>query len=107
MGKKRIIAETGAGQHGVATATVAARFNMECVVYMGATDIERQAPNVFRMKLLGATVIPVTAGTGTLKDAMNEALRDWVANVEKHFLSDRHGCRASPPIPPWCAIFNR
>ena len=85
MGKKRIIAETGAGQHGVATATVAARFNMECVVYMGATDIERQAPNVFRMKLLGATVIPVTAGTGTLKDAMNEALRDWVANVENTF----------------------
>ncbi len=85
MGKKRIIAETGAGQHGVATATVAARFNMECVVYMGATDIERQAPNVFRMKLLGATVIPVTAGTGTLKDAMNEALRDWVANVDNTF----------------------
>lgn len=85
MGKKRIIAETGAGQHGVATATVAARFNMECVVYMGATDIERQAPNVFRMKLLGAQVVPVTAGTGTLKDAMNEALRDWVANVENTF----------------------
>ena len=85
MGKKRIIAETGAGQHGVATATVAARFNLECVIYMGATDIERQAPNVFRMKLLGATVIPVTAGTGTLKDAMNEALRDWVANVDSTF----------------------
>jgi tryptophan synthase beta chain len=82
MGKKRIIAETGAGQHGVATATVCALFGMPCTVYMGATDIERQAPNVFRMKLLGAEVKPVTSGTGTLKDAMNEALRDWVANVE-------------------------
>ncbi len=82
MGKKRIIAETGAGQHGVATATVCARFGLQCVVYMGATDIERQAPNVFRMKLLGAEVIPVTSGTATLKDAMNDALRDWVANVE-------------------------
>jgi tryptophan synthase beta chain len=81
MGKKRIIAETGAGQHGVATATVCARFGLECVVYMGATDIERQAPNVFRMKLLGAKVVPVTSGTATLKDAMNDALRDWVANV--------------------------
>ena len=81
MGKTRIIAETGAGQHGVATATVCARFGLPCVVYMGATDVERQAPNVFRMKLLGAEVIPVTAGTGTLKDAMNEALRDWVTNV--------------------------
>jgi tryptophan synthase beta chain len=81
MGKKRIIAETGAGQHGVATATVCALFGMPCVVYMGATDIERQAPNVFRMKLLGAEVRPVTSGTGTLKDAMNDALRDWVANV--------------------------
>jgi len=82
MGKKRIIAETGAGQHGVATATVCARFGLQCVVYMGATDIERQAPNVFRMKLLGAEVIPVTSGTATLKDAMNDALRDWVANVD-------------------------
>jgi tryptophan synthase beta chain len=81
MGKKRIIAETGAGQHGVATATVCARFGLDCVVYMGATDIERQAPNVFRMKLLGAKVVPVTSGTATLKDAMNDALRDWVANV--------------------------
>ena len=81
MGKKRIIAETGAGQHGVATATVCARFGLECVVYMGATDIERQAPNVFRMKLLGAKVVPVTSGTATLKDAMNDALRDWVSNV--------------------------
>ena len=82
MGKTRIIAETGAGQHGVATATVAARFGLDCVVYMGATDVERQAPNVFRMKLLGAEVRPVTSGHGTLKDAMNEALRDWVTNVE-------------------------
>ena len=82
MKKTRIIAETGAGQHGVAAATVAARFGLPCVVYMGATDVERQAPNVFRMKLLGAEVIPVTAGNGTLKDAMNEALRDWVTNVE-------------------------
>ena len=82
MGKRRIIAETGAGQHGVATATVCALFGLECVVYMGATDIERQAPNVFRMKLLGADVKPVESGTATLKDAMNEALRDWVANVD-------------------------
>ncbi len=82
MGKTRIIAETGAGQHGVASATVAARFGLPCVVYMGATDVQRQAPNVFRMKLLGAEVKPVTAGSGTLKDAMNEALRDWVTNVE-------------------------
>ncbi|HVW58069.1 MAG TPA: tryptophan synthase subunit beta [Rhizobiaceae bacterium] len=82
MGKKRIIAETGAGQHGVASATVSARFGYPCVVYMGATDVERQKPNVFRMKLLGAEVRPVSAGHGTLKDAMNEALRDWVTNVE-------------------------
>lgn len=82
MGKTRIIAETGAGQHGVATATVCALFGLECEVYMGATDIDRQAPNVFRMKLLGANVRPVTSGNGTLKDAMNEAMRDWVANVE-------------------------
>ena len=85
MGKTRIIAETGAGQHGVAAATVAARFGLPCVVYMGATDVERQAPNVFRMKLLGAEVIPVRAGNGTLKDAMNEALRDWVTNVENTY----------------------
>ncbi|MBX3445843.1 MAG: tryptophan synthase subunit beta [Parvibaculaceae bacterium] len=85
MGKTRIIAETGAGQHGVATATVCARFGLPCVIYMGATDIERQKPNVFRMKLLGAEVIPVTSGTGTLKDAMNEALRDWVTNVENTY----------------------
>jgi len=81
MGKTRIIAETGAGQHGVATATVCARFGLPCVVYMGATDVERQKPNVFRMKLLGAEVVPVTSGRSTLKDAMNEALRDWVTNV--------------------------
>jgi tryptophan synthase beta chain len=85
MGKTRIIAETGAGQHGVATATVAALFDLPCVVYMGETDIERQAPNVFRMKLLGAEVVPVKSGSRTLKDAMNEALRDWVANVENTF----------------------
>jgi tryptophan synthase beta chain len=85
MGKTRIIAETGAGQHGVATATVCARFGLPCVIFMGATDVARQAPNVFRMKLLGAEVVPVTAGAGTLKDAMNEALRDWVANVHDTF----------------------
>ena len=82
MGKKRIIAETGAGMHGVATATVAARFGLQCVIYMGSTDIERQRVNVFRMRLLGAEVRPVSDGTGTLKDAMNEALRDWVTNIE-------------------------
>ncbi len=85
MGKSRIIAETGAGQHGVATATVAARFGLPCVIYMGARDIERQAPNVFRMRLLGAEVRPVESGAKTLKDAMNEALRDWVANVHDTF----------------------
>lgn len=85
MGKTRIIAETGAGQHGVATATVAARFGLPCVVYMGAEDMERQKPNVFRMKLLGAEIVPVHSGTATLKDAMNEALRDWVTNVEDTF----------------------
>jgi len=85
MGKTRIIAETGAGQHGVATATVCALFDLPCVVYMGETDIARQAPNVFRMKLLGAEVVPVTSGSRTLKDAMNETLRDWVANVDDTF----------------------
>lgn len=85
MGKTRIIAETGAGQHGVATATVCARFGLQCVVYMGAHDVERQAPNVFRMRLLGAEVVPVTSGRGTLKDAMNDALRDWVTNVRDTF----------------------
>ena len=82
VGKKRIIAETGAGQHGVATATIAARLGLECVVYMGADDVERQAMNVYRMRLLGATVVPVTSGTRTLKDAMNEAMRDWVTHVD-------------------------
>jgi tryptophan synthase beta chain len=85
MGKKRIIAETGAGQHGVATATLCARYGLQCVVYMGAVDVERQKPNVFRMKMLGAEVIPVTSGSKTLKDAMNDALRDWVTNVENTF----------------------
>ncbi|MCY4290579.1 MAG: tryptophan synthase subunit beta [Roseovarius sp.] len=85
MGKTRIIAETGAGQHGVATATVCAKFGLKCVVYMGSHDVERQKPNVFRMRLLGAEVIPVTSGRGTLKDAMNDALRDWVTNVEDTF----------------------
>lgn len=85
MGKTRIIAETGAGQHGVATATVCARFGLKCVVYMGAHDVQRQAPNVFRMRLLGAEVVPVTSGRGTLKDAMNDALRDWVTNVRETF----------------------
>ncbi|PRD39773.1 UNVERIFIED_CONTAM: trpB [Trichonephila clavipes] len=84
-GKTRVIAETGAGQHGVATATIAARLGLECVVYMGAEDVKRQAPNVYRMKLLGATVVPVTSGSKTLKDAMNEAMRDWVTNVDNTF----------------------
>ena len=98
MGKKRIIAETGAGQHGVAVATVAAKFNMPAVVYMGTKDIEKQSPNVFRMKLMGAEVIPVTAGSGTLKDAVNEALRDWSANYQDaHYLL---GTAAGPhPFP--------
>jgi tryptophan synthase beta chain len=85
MGKTRIIAETGAGQHGVATATVAARLGLECVIYMGAEDVARQSPNVARMKMLGATVVPVTSGTKTLKDALNEAMRDWVTNVDNTF----------------------
>ncbi|MFN5745627.1 MAG: tryptophan synthase subunit beta [Methylococcaceae bacterium] len=85
MGKTRIIAETGAGQHGVATATVAARLGLECIVYMGEVDVARQAPNVLRMKLLGATVVPVTSGSKTLKDALNEAMRDWVTNVDNTF----------------------
>ena len=85
MGKPRIIAETGAGQHGVATATICARYGLECVVYMGSEDVKRQSPNVYRMKLLGATVVPVDSGSKTLKDALNEALRDWVANVDNTF----------------------
>ena len=90
MGKKRIIAETGAGQHGVATATVCARFGLECIVYMGAVDVERQQPNVIRMEMLGAKVVPVQSGARTLKDAMNEALRDWVTNVHDTFYMHRH-----------------
>ncbi|AIJ45270.1 tryptophan synthase subunit alpha [Comamonas testosteroni TK102] len=85
MGKPRIIAETGAGQHGVATATICARYGLECIVYMGAEDVKRQSPNVYRMKLLGATVVPVESGSRTLKDALNEAMRDWVANVDNTF----------------------
>ncbi len=85
MGKKRVIAETGAGQHGVATATICARYGLECVVYMGSEDVKRQSPNVYRMKLLGATVVPVESGSKTLKDALNEAMRDWVANVDSTF----------------------
>ncbi len=85
MGKPRIIAETGAGQHGVATATICARYGLECIVYMGAEDVKRQSPNVYRMKLLGATVVPVESGSKTLKDALNEAMRDWVTNVENTF----------------------
>jgi tryptophan synthase beta chain len=105
MGKKRVIAETGAGQHGVATATVAARLGMECVVYMGAEDVQRQSPNVFRMKLLGATVVPVQSGSKTLKDAMNEAMRDWVTNVESTFYII--GTVAGPhPYPMLVRDFN-
>jgi tryptophan synthase beta chain len=85
MGKPRVIAETGAGQHGVATATICARYGLECVVYMGSEDVKRQSPNVYRMKLLGATVVPVESGSRTLKDALNEAMRDWVANVDNTF----------------------
>ncbi len=105
MGKRRIIAETGAGQHGVASATVAARLGLECVVYMGSTDIERQAINVYRMKLLGATVVPVTSGSKTLKDALNEALRDWVTNVDNTFYII--GTVAGPhPYPLMVRDFN-
>src|SRR5512141_2679726 len=95
LGKRRVIAETGAGQHGVATATVAARFGMECVVYMGSEDVRRQAQNVYRMNLLGASVVPVESGSKTLKDALNEALRDWVTNVENTFYII--GTVAGPP----------
>ena len=105
MGKKRIIAETGAGQHGVASATVAARYGMECVVYMGSEDIKRQSTNVFRMKLLGATVVPVESGSKTLKDALNEAMRDWVTNVENTFYII--GTVAGPhPYPMMVRDFN-
>jgi len=106
MGKKRIIAETGAGQHGVATATVAARFNLDCEIYMGAEDIERQALNVYKMEMLGAEVIPVTSGTQTLKDATNEAIRDWVTNVEDtHYII---GSVVGPhPYPEMVRDFQR
>ncbi len=106
MGKKRIIAETGAGQHGVATATVCARFGLECIIYMGVQDMERQKLNVFRMRLLGATVSPVSAGTGTLKDATSEAIRDWVSNVENtHYIL---GSVAGPhPYPMMVRDFHR
>ena len=105
MGKKRVIAETGAGQHGVASATVAARYGMECVVYMGSEDIKRQASNVYRMKLLGATVVPVESGSKTLKDALNEAMRDWVTNVETTFYII--GTVAGPhPYPMMVRDFN-
>src|SRR5881397_2647038 len=105
MGKPRVIAETGAGQHGVAAATVAARFGMECVVYMGTEDVKRQAQNVFRMKLLGASVVPVTSGSKTLKDALNEAMRDWVTNVESTFYII--GTVAGPhPYPVMVRDFN-
>ena len=105
MGKKRVIAETGAGQHGVAAATVAARYGMECVVYMGSEDVKRQSMNVFRMKLLGATVVPVESGSKTLKDALNEAMRDWVTNVESTFYII--GTVAGPhPYPMMVRDFN-
>jgi len=105
MGKKRIIAETGAGQHGVASATVAARYGMECVVYMGSEDVKRQSMNVYRMKLLGATVVPVESGSKTLKDALNEAMRDWVTNVENTFYII--GTVAGPhPYPMMVRDFN-
>jgi tryptophan synthase beta chain len=105
MGKRRVIAETGAGQHGVATATVAARYGMECVVYMGTEDVARQAQNVYRMKLLGATVVPVDSGSKTLKDALNEAMRDWVTNIESTFYII--GTVAGPhPYPMMVRDFN-
>ena len=106
MGKPRIIAETGAGQHGVATATICARYGLECVVYMGSEDIKRQSPNVYRMNLLGATVVPVESGSKTLKDALNEALRDWVTNVENTFYII--GTVAGPaPYPEMVRDFQR
>ncbi len=106
MGKPRVIAETGAGQHGVATATICARYGLECVVYMGSEDVKRQAPNVYRMKLLGATVVPVESGSKTLKDALNEAMRDWVTNVENTFYII--GTVAGPhPYPMMVRDFQR
>jgi tryptophan synthase beta chain len=106
MGKKRVIAETGAGQHGVATATICARYGMECVVYMGSEDVKRQSPNVYRMNLLGARVVPVESGSKTLKDALNEAMRDWVTNVESTFYII--GTVAGPhPYPMMVRDFQR
>ena len=106
MGKPRVIAETGAGQHGVATATICARYGLECVVYMGSEDVKRQSPNVYRMKLLGATVVPVESGSRTLKDALNEAMRDWVTNVENTFYII--GTVAGPhPYPMMVRDFQR
>jgi len=106
MGKKRVIAETGAGQHGVATATICARYGMECVVYMGSEDVKRQSPNVYRMNLLGATVVPVESGSKTLKDALNEAMRDWVTNIENTFYII--GTVAGPhPYPAMVRDFQR
>src|SRR5450432_1383289 len=106
LGKPRVIAETGAGQHGVAAATVAARFGLECIVYMGSVDVKRQAQNVFRMKLLGATVVPVESGSKTLKDALNEAMRDWVTNIENTFYII--GTVAGPhPYPMMVRDFQR
>ena len=103
MGKTRIVAETGAGQHGVATATVCAMLGIECIVYMGTVDMARQQPNVFRMQLLGAEVRAVESGSKTLKDAINEAMRDWVTNVRNtHYLLGRRLARIR--IRPWCAI---
>ena len=105
MGKPRIIAETGAGQHGVATATISARLGLECVVYMGSEDVKRQAPNVYRMKLLGATVVPVESGSKTLKDALYEAMRDWVTNISTTFYII--GTVAGPhPYPMMVRDFN-
>jgi tryptophan synthase beta chain len=106
MGKQRVIAETGAGQHGVATATICARYGLECVVYMGSEDVKRQSPNVYRMKLLGATVVPVESGSKTLKDALNEAMRDWVTNIESTFYII--GTVAGPhPYPAMVRDFQR
>ena len=106
MGKPRVIAETGAGQHGVATATIAARYGLECVVYMGSEDVKRQAANVYRMKLLGATVVPVESGSKTLKDALNEAMRDWVTHIENTFYII--GTVAGPhPYPMMVRDFQR
>ena len=106
MGKKRVIAETGAGQHGVASATVAARYGLECVVYMGSEDVKRQAPNVFRMKLLGAKVVGVESGSKTLKDAMNEAMRDWVTNVDSTYYIIGT-CAGPHPYPMLVRDFQR